>query len=554
MPEEREVLDVDVVFVGAGPASLAGAIHLSNLLEKKGKKDLTIAVIEKGREMGALGISGAVMDPRAIKELMPDFLEQGAPVESETKEDHVYFLTKNGSLKFPINPPFLNNHGNYIISLGRLVQWLAEKAEAKGINVFCGFPGASLLIEDGAVVGVRTGDKGIDKHGNKKPNFEAGIDIRAKVTVLGEGPRGSITKQIVKQWQMDGLNPQIYAIGVKEVWEVPEGNYSTGKVIHTMGFPLKSETFGGGFIYGMAGNRVSIGFVVGLDYRDPFLDPHNEFQKYKQHPLVAAILKGGKVESYGAKTIPEGGWYSMPKLYGNGLLLIGDSASFLNGQRLKGIHLAMKTGMLAAETIDEALDKNDFSSTQLSKYKEKIDKSWIKEEMWKVRNFHQPYEHGLWIGMFHTAAQFLTGGRGFIDPWKGKAGHQRTEHVADYYGPTAPDAFAIKTKEDKEITFSKLTDVYYSGTVHEENQPVHLVVLDTNVCRTTCAKEYGNPCQHFCPANVYEMVEDKPGEPKNLRINASNCVHCKTCDVMDPYQIINWVTPEGGGGPAYKNL
>ena len=555
MAEEREVLEVDVVFVGAGPASLAGAIHLSNLLEKRGKKDLTIAVIEKGRDMGAHAISGAVMDPRALRELMPNFLEEGAPIESEAKHDSVYFLTQGGSMKFPINPPFLNNHGNYILSLGKLVQWMAQKAEAKGVNVFTGFPGSELLIEDKVVVGVRTGDKGIDKNGNKKPNYEPGIDIRAKVTVLGEGPRGTLTKQIVREWGMQGFNPQVYAVGVKEVWKVPDGNFQTGQVIHTMGYPLRSETFGGGFIYGMANNLVSIGFDVGLDYRDPFLDPHNEFQKYKKHPLVEKILKGGSVESYGAKSIPEGGWYSVPKLYANGLMLIGDSASFLNGQRLKGIHLGMKSGMLAAETIDEALEKNDFSETQLSSFKQKVDASWIKEELWKTRNFHQPYEHGnLWSGMFHTALQFLTNGRGLIDPWKASPGFEQMKKVGDYYGTNAPDAFGIKTKEDKQLTFTKLTDVYYSGTIHEENQPVHLHVADTNICVTRCAKEFGNPCQHFCPANVYEMVEEVPGAGKKLRINASNCVHCKTCDIMDPYEIITWVTPEGGGGPNYKNL
>ena len=554
MAEEREVLEVDVVFVGAGPASLAGAYHLAGLLEKQGKSDLTIAVLEKGKDMGAHGISGAVMDPRGLQELIPDFLEAGAPVESPAKDDHVYFLRQDSAIKFPVIPPFLNNHGNYIVSLGKLVQWLAKKVEERGVNVFTGFPGAQLLLEGETVVGVRTGDKGIDKFGNKKNNYEPGIDIRAKVTVLGEGPRGSLTKQIVQKWNMQGLNPQVYSAGVKEVWEVPSGNYETGRVIHTMGFPLKSETFGGGFIYGMANNLVSIGFVTGLDYRDPYLDPHNEFQKFKTHPLVKQILDGGKVHSYGAKTIPEGGWYSVPKLYSNGLLLIGDSASLLNGQRLKGIHLAMKSGMLAAEAIDEALRANDFSETQLKSYKEKIDRSWIKEELWKVRNFHQAYENGLWVGMFHTGLQFLTGGRGLKDPWKRGEGFKEMETIKEYYNGSAPDPFAVKEKEDKKVTFSKLTDVYYSGTIHEENQPVHLIVHDLDICHQRCVQEYGNPCQHFCPANVYEMVEEKPGEGKRLRINASNCVHCKTCDIMDPYGIITWVTPEGGGGPDYKNL
>jgi electron-transferring-flavoprotein dehydrogenase len=556
MPEEREVLEVDVLFVGAGPASLAGAIHLAKLLEKQGVKEPNIAVIEKGKEMGAHGLSGAVMDPRALRELFPSFLEEGAPVESPAKDDSIYYLTEKGGFKFPINPPFFNNHGNYIVSLGKMVQWMAKKAEEKGINVFTGFPGAELLLDDATktVIGVRTGDKGIDKNGNRRSNFELGIDIHAKVTVLGEGPRGTLTKQIVSRWNMQGLNPQIYSVGVKEVWEVPAGNYETGRVIHTMGYPLKSETFGGGFIYGMANNMVSVGFVVGLDYKDPYLDPHNEFQKFKQHPKVQSILKGGKVQSYGAKSIPEGGWYSIPKTYASGMLIIGDSASLLNGQRLKGIHLGMKSGMLAAETIADAMQKDDFSEAQMKPYSDRIEKSWIKEELWKVRNFHQPYRHGVWIGMFHTGLQFLSGGRGLIDPWKGEDGYREMKKVSDYYRGKAPDAFAIKVKEDKELTFTKLTDVYYAGSIHEENQPVHLKVADTELCRTTCAEEYGSPCQHFCPANVYEMVEETPGSGKRLRINASNCVHCKTCDIMDPYAQITWVTPEGGGGPDYKNL
>lgn len=493
------------------------------------------------------------MDPRALRELIPTFSEDGAPLESPAEKDSIYFLTEKKSLRFPINPPFFNNHGNYIVSLGKMVQWLGQKAEQKGINIFTGFPGSQLLIENNSVVGVRTGDKGIDKNGEKKNNYEPGIDIRAKVTVLGEGPRGTLTKQITSMWNLQGMNPQVYSVGIKEVWEVPEGRYPAGNVTHTMGYPLKSETFGGGFIYGMANNLVSIGFVVGLDYKDPFLDPHNEFQKFKKHPHVAEILKGGKVQSYGAKAIPEGGWYSVPKLFANGLLLIGDSASFLNGQRLKGIHLGMKSGMLAAETIAEAFAKGDFSESQLSSFKEKVDRSWIKEELWKVRNFHQPYDHGLWVGMLHTALQFISNGRGLIDPWKSGEGFKRMEKISRYYGSNPPDAFAIKNREDKQLTFSKLTDVYYSGTMHEENQPVHLVVSDYNICHTRCVQEFGNPCQHFCPANVYEIVEEKPGE-KRLRINASNCVHCKTCDIMDPYAIITWVTPEGGGGPNYKNL
>jgi len=559
---ERETLEVDALFVGAGPASLGGAIHLSHLIKahnekvengalKAGKLEgITIAVIEKGSEIGSHGLSGAVMDPIALRELIPDFEERGAPLEGEVKEDYLYYLTAKRKIKFPFMPPPLSNHGKYIVSLSKLVRWMGTIAEEAGVNLFPSFPGAELLYDNNSVVGVRTGDKGVNRDGKPKGNYEPGVDIIAKVTVLGEGPRGSLTKKLIEKIKLDaGRFPQVYAIGVKEIWEMPRGSVPPGRVIHTLGYPLKSETFGGGFIYSMKNDLIDIGLVVGLDYRDPLTDPHLEFQRFKQHPYVASLLKGGKLIGYGAKAIPEGGYYSIPQLYADGVLLIGDSAGFLNGQRLKGIHLGIKSGMLAAEAIFQALLKGDYSSRQLSSYQQLVDESWIKKELYPVRNFHSGFENGRWAGLFNAGISYISGGR-----WPRKraydAGHKRMRKLSEYYG--AQNIQPHTMKFDGELTFDRLTDVYYSGTAHNEDQPCHLKVLDTSICINRCAVEYGNPCQYFCPAKVYEMVGD--GQGRHLQINFSNCVHCKTCDIMDPYQIIDWVPPEGGDGPNYVNM
>ncbi len=560
MPE-REALETDVLVVGGGPAGLATAIRFKDLLEANNKTaskklEASVMVVEKAAEIGAHSLSGAVLDPISLKELIPDFKEKGAPVATEVSEDHVYMLTGRGQFRLPIVPPPLQNHGNYVISLNQLVKWLGSQAEARGIDVLAGFPAAEVLYEGDRVVGVRTGDKGIDKHGQKKSNFEAGVDLRAKITILAEGARGSLTKQLVPRLQLDaGKFPQVYTIGIKELWEVPRGRLAKGAVLHTMGFPLGAETFGGGFIYGFTEERISIGLVVGLDYRDPFLDPHALFQKYKEHPLVRRLLEGGKLLRYGARTITEGGWYSIPRPYADGVMLVGESAGYLNAMRLKGIHLGIKTGMLAAETALEALVADDTSAAKLKAYEDRVAGSYVKRELWKVRNFHQGFKHGLFAGLIHSGLQMFSGGRGLFDPMAPSKGYAEIESLADRYGDgTTRDRFERK-KMDGALTFDRLTDVYNSGTKHEEDQPTHLHVADTTVCETKCKEEYGNPCEKFCPAAVYEMVP-KGDNPKDLRlqINFSNCVHCKTCDVMDPYQIITWVTPEGGGGPRYDDL
>jgi electron-transferring-flavoprotein dehydrogenase len=552
---QREQLEADVLIIGAGPGGLSCALHLASLIEKhnEAKKSPPLSaeniyVLEKGREIGAHQLSGAIMDPRGLRELVPDF-EKTAPLDTPVTGDAAYYFTQSSSYKLPITPPPLQNHGNYVVSLNKLVKWLGGLVEKKGVNLFTQFAGKELLYDKNGIVGVLTEDKGVDKNGKPKDNFTPGYELRAKVTVLAEGPRGSLTKELVSKLKLDGLNPQVYGLGIKELWDVQPGKISTGYVAHTLGWPLSSDLYGGGWVYGLQNNRVSLGMVVALEYRDPLFDPHEVFQKYKTHPFVKNILEGGKLIRYGAKTVPYGGWYSMPRSYVDGGLIIGDSASLLNSQRLKGIHTAIKSGMLAAETIYEALCAGDTSAKALAAYPQKVEQSWIKKELWEVRNFHQAFHGGLYSGLVQAGLQFVTGGRGLGDPMRSDPGYE--EYTKLNRPRTLVDQSA-RFKGDGKLTFDRLTDVYHSGTRHEEDQPCHLVVLEPNICGDRCVREYGNPCQYFCPAAVYEMVTEK-GEPK-LKINASNCVHCKTCDIADPYQIINWVPPEGGGGPNYEGM
>ncbi|HEX7155335.1 MAG TPA: electron transfer flavoprotein-ubiquinone oxidoreductase [Thermoanaerobaculia bacterium] len=560
---ERETLDVDVVIVGAGPAGLATAYKLAQLIQthnesgaEKKLEGLSIAVLEKGKEIGAHGLSGAVMDPRGIAELMPDWLERGCPVEAPVNDDSFWYLTEKMKLAAPIMPPPLRNHGNYVISLGEMVRWMAGIVGEMGVDLFPEFPATRVLIEDGKVVGVRTGDKGIDKNGQPKPNYEPGVDIRAKMTIVAEGPRGTLAKQLAGIYDLyNGKNPQVYAVGIKELWQLPDDRMKPGAVIHTLGWPLDMDTFGGAFIYGMKDRVVDIGLVVGLDYKNPTLDPHNEFQRLKLHPSIRQILEGGKMIAAGAKAIPEGGYFSMPKLYGDGFLILGDSGSFLNGARLKGIHLAIKSGILAAEAAFAALLQEDYSSAQLSQFDALFEASWAREELWKQRNFHQGFEHGQIAGLMNAGLNIVTGGRGFgvSNRLQADAGHTRMERIKRYFGSDDPHP-PEKLKFDNKYTFDKVTDVYNGGVIHEENQPAHLLIMDTEVCITRCTEEYGNPCQHFCPAAVYEPRPTADGRGQVPFLNFTNCFHCKTCDIMDPYQVITWVPPEGGGGPDYKKL
>ena len=602
---QRDELEVDVLFVGAGPGTLAGALRLAQLLgelEAKGDKraaDFTVALIEKAAEPGQHSCSGAVLDPKALQELVPDYRALGCPIEGDVGHDEVWYLHEQTRLRAPFVPAALKNEGLHVVSLGRLVRWMWDLVDKTGkVNLFPATAGAELLWDGDRVAGVRTGDKGVDKHGNPKGNFEPGIDIKAKVTILGEGARGSLTKTLIaKQDLAKDKDPQVYAIGIKELWQMPKGTVKPGRVFHTMGWPLRDETYGGGFIYTMADDLIDIGLVVGLDYKDPNLEPHALFQKLKTHPEVAKLLRGGKMVQYGAKALPEGGWDTIPRCWADGAMLVGDSASFLNPMRLKGIHTAMKTGMLASETAFDVLlgdhghddahgghgdahghdahghddhghdDHDDHGhghaapdplTLPLAGYWTKICGSWVAEELRFSRNFHKGFSHGTLGGLVNAGFMLATNGEGLFGGGKGHASHEAMQTVDHYveHNLLGEEARTFqRPKYDGALTFDKLTDVYHSGTKHDEDQPCHLVVADTDICVTKCAKEFNNPCTRFCPAQVYNIVEDKGAATgKRLQIDFSNCVHCKTCDIADPYQIITWITPAGGDGPRYDRL
>ena len=554
---ERDTLEVDVLIVGGGPAGLSAALRLAELQKRAGGSPLAVAVLEKAREPGAHMLSGAVVDPSSLSDLIPDWKERGAPVEAPVHDDRVYFLTEHRQIRFPFTPPPLKNHGNYVISLNRFVKWLADLAEKDGIDVFTGFAAAEVLYDETHIVGVRTGDRGIGRHGERKGTFEPGVDIRAKVTIFADGVRGNLTKSLIRRLSLDQSRlPQVYALGIKELWEVPPDRVAAGTVIHTLGYPLRLEEFGGGFLYALPDGQLSVGFVAGLDYRDPMFDPHVAFQHFKRHPLVSALLADGQMVRYGAKALPEGGWHAIPRCYADGALIVGDAAGFLNSLRLKGIHLAMRSGMLAAEVAYEAVRADDVSATRLRKYQELIDNSSVRRELYPVRNVHQSFGYGLLAGLAYSGLALVTGGWWVRDPMPAHAGHERIATITQYYPEprSISEPVTNPVTVDRKLTFDKLTSVYYSGTRHTEDQPSHLIVHDTDICRTRCHQEYGNPCLRFCPASVYDMVDAEDGSGKRLQINASNCVHCKTCDIMDPYQIIDWVPPEGGGGPNYEGM
>jgi len=552
---EREVLEVDVLIVGGGPAGLSCAIRLADAFKDQLEKP-SILLMEKGISIGAHELSGAVLDPRALTELLPDWQADPGPVRQAVKREEIWFLTAGGKLRLPklLHPPYLQNHGNFIISIGEFTPWLAEHARHRGVEILEGLAGAELLIEEQRVLGVRCRDTGVQKDGTPGPAFAAGADIRARVTVLAEGPRGSLTKQLIKCFKLEGRHPQTYATGVKELWELPAGRLPAGTVIHSLGHPLQggplsgfAGCFGGGFLYGLDDTHAAIGLVVGLDYEQAALDPQHEFNRFKEHPAMRALLKDGKAVAYGAKTIPEGGFYSLPTCHGDGFLICGDSASFLNAARLKGIHLAMKSGVLAAETIAAALktERGPLPDSALKNFDALFAASWAHAELKGVRNWRAGFARGLVAGTFHDLAQRISGGRGFSDPLPVKADFQTLKKIGSVPAPNYPAS-------DGHLTLDKVSDVFLSGTNHAENQPCHLIVPDPKLCVERCSVEYGNPCQHFCPAAVYEWIG--AGQAGHLRINAGNCVHCKTCDIKDPYENIEWVVPEGGGGPRYNRL
>jgi len=551
---ERETLEVDVLIVGGGPAGLSAALRLAQVQKQKGGDPLSIAVIEKAPDAGRHQLSGALLDPSTLKDLIPDFQSKGAPLGTPVDNDNIYFLTEGGKFRLPITPPPFQNHGNYIISLANFTKWLASQVEAEGVDLFWGFPGQHVLYDGARVIGVRCGDRGIGKDGKPKGAFEPGADIHAKVTIFADGVRGHLTKQLYTDLQIGaGSHPAQFAIGIKELWDIPKDRLKPGTVIHTLGYPLREEEFGGSWLYAMGDGRISIGFVVGLEYKDPLFDPHAAFQHFKRHPFISSILEGGQIVRYGAKALPEGGWNTQPQLFVDGGLIVGDAANFVNSMRLKGIHLAMRSGMLAAETAFDAIRAGDTSSKTLSAYKHAVDASAIKTELHPVRSVHQAFGAGLVAGSLAAGAAMFSKGM-LLPDLPGHAGHAQMKKIADYYGLGKRDILVASNAApiDRKITFDKVTGAHYSGTHHDEDEPVHLLV-QTDVCHTICGSEYGHPCVRFCPANVYEMVDNGAGGLR-LQINASNCVHCKTCDIMDPYQVITWVAPEGGEGPSYDGM
>lgn len=566
----RETMDVDVLIVGGGSAGLSCALHLQNQIQKHneeiaaGRKqgeqipDQMIVVLEKASEVGAHSLSGAVMNPKALAELVPNYKEEGCPLDSEVHKDAVYYLGSDYSFKLPVTPPPFNNHGNYVVSISKLNRWLATKCEEKGINIFPGFAAVEALYDGDKIVGIRTGDKGRDKDGKPKPNFEPGLILNSKVVIFAEGTRGSLFKQVEKKLNLRaGKNPEVFEEGVKEVIQMPPGTVEPGQVIHTVGFPL-SKSVGGTFIYTMKDDKIIVGLAAYLDTNDPLLDPHRELQKLKTHPFLQKMLKGGKVIAYGGKTLPAGGWYSMPKLYGNGFMVVGDSASMIDVQKLKGIHLSIKSGMQAAETVVDGLIKGgDFSASVTAGYEKRVESSYVKTELYRVRNFHQALSKGFATGLPLIALQEATGGRGLEDFMKIEhTDAKTTEKVLEVWGPEGLDQEANKLPQpDSNLFFDKLSSVYLTGTMHDEHSPNHLILKDGDICRTVCEPQYKSPCNHFCPAAVYEMVPStKEAGKKDLQINYTNCIHCKTCDIKCPFENIEWTVPEGGGGPQYREL
>ena len=544
MPEsirsDRENMEYDVVIVGAGPSGLACAIRLKQIDEA-----LNVCILEKGSEVGAHLLSGAVFETRALDELIPDWKDKGAPLNTPASKDKFLFLTKNGSFPFP-TPPQMHNKGNYIISLGNLGRWLAEQAEGLGVEIFPGFAAAEVLYNDeGQVIGVATGDIGINAAGEKTDAFEPGMELHARQVVFAEGCHGSLTKTLIQKYDLRAdSDPQTYALGVKEVWEIPAEKHQEGFCLHTIGWPMDSKTYGGSWMYHFEDNQVSIGFVTALDYQNPYLSPYEEMQRFKTHPAIRKYLEGGRRIAYGARALNEGGFQSIPTLSFPGGVLIGDTAGFLNVPKIKGNHTAMKSGMVAAEAISEHLKSNEGFGTECTSYPDKLKGTWLWSELKKVRNIRPGFYKGLWFGLFNAVYETLTMG---LSPWtfKNHADHTQLKQASECTPIDYP-------KPDGVLTFDRLTPVSFSNTNHGEDQVVHLQLKDPSVPVDQNYETYAGPSQRYCPAGVYEFVQD--GGTMKFQINSQNCVHCKTCDIKDPAQNINWTVPNGGDGPNYPNM
>ncbi len=541
---QREAMEYDVVVVGGGPSGLASAIRLKQLAAEKGR-EINVCLIEKGSEIGAHILSGAVLEPRALDELLPDWKALGAPLNTPAGEDRFLFLTEKRAIRLP-TPPTMHNHGNYIISLGNLCRWLGQQAEGLGVEIYPGFAAAEVLYrEDGSVKGVATGDLGIGKDGTHTENYQVGMELHAKQTLFAEGCRGSLTKTLMQKFNLrEGVDPQAYGIGIKELWEVKPERHQAGLIVHTTGWPVDSKTYGGSFLYHLENNQVAVGFVVGLDYQNPWMSPFDEFQRFKTHPAIRGFFEDGRRISYGARAISEGGFQSLPKLSFPGGMLVGDTAGFLNNAKIKGIHTAMKSGMAAAEAVYDALAQE--GTQEVKGYAKKVRDTWIWDELYRVRNIRPSFRWGLWGGLAYSAIDtFVFQGKA---PW---TLHNHDDHSA--LKKAAACEPIDYPKPDGKLTFDKLSSLYLSNVNHEENQLCHLTLKDAAVPVNVNLALYAGPEQRYCPAGVYEFVKNDDGSDR-LQINAANCVHCKTCDIKDPTQNINWVVPEGGGGPNYPNM
>ncbi len=539
-------MEFDVVIVGGGPSGLAAAIHLRQLAGQHGR-ELSVCLIDKGSELGAHILSGAVLDPRALSELIPEWREKQAPLNTPVAADRFSFLTENRMIRLP-TPPQMHNQGNYVVSLGNVVRWLGAQAEALGVEIFPGFAAAEVLYDEtGAVKGVATGDMGVGKDGQPTANYTAGVELLARQTIFAEGCRGSLTKILAARYDLrKDADPQTYGIGIKELWEVDPAKHQAGLVLHSVGWPLDAETYGGSFVYHLENNQVAVGLVVGLDYKNPYLSPFEEFQRFKTHPAIRPTFEGGRRLAYGARALSEGGWQSIPRLTFPGGLLVGDTAGFLNMPKIKGSHTAMKSGMLAAEAVFETLSGDGAGPLEATAYPAKIKASWLADELYSARNIRPSFHWGLWGGIAYSAIDtYIFHGRA---PWT-----LRNHADHDQLRPAAQSKPVAYLKPDGKLTFDRLSSVFISNTNHEENQPVHLQLKDPEVPIAINLPLYDAPEQRYCPAGVYEIATNDHGQSR-LQINAQNCIHCKTCDIKDPTQNINWVVPEGGGGPNYPNM
>ena len=548
-----DTISTDVLIIGGGPSGLATSIHLADILKQSGVTK-RILLIEKGSSIGSHILSGAVIKPAVFKELLPDVDITDIPFSAKVFIDKTILLGEKFAIALPFHLPYMSNSGNYTASLGQICRYLAVKAEEKGVEIYPGFAVDEILYQDGKVTGAKTKDTGIDHHGHQMENFQPGTRIEAKITIFAEGTRGSLTKMLIQKYDLNkGRNEQVYSLGCKEIWSVPPGNIQAGEIYHTMGYPLDNDEFGGGFIYGMNDNKVAVGLVVGLDYEDPTFDVHDAMQIWKTSSFVSKILKGGKMVEYGAKTLPEGGYYAIPKLYVDNALIVGDSAGLVTMPALKGIHLAIKSGMLAAQVSADALSKNDTSEKSLQQYETLLNNSSIYKEMYPVRNFRQGFAKGLIIGGMQFGSQLITGGSGFFGRLRSIADSKTTLKLSELKKKPFKERFKGKLEFDKVLTFDKSTDVYHSGVYHDEEQVVHLHINNPENYKAVNIAEYGGPEQYYCSSEVYEIHTNKSGE-KELRIHAENCMHCKTCDIKAPGAGITWVVPNGGNGPDFQNM